>query len=157
MKKVDEIMVLDIDASVTNSKPNLKLIENLAVECQMPLCYGGGIKSIESAQEIFQLGVEKISLSSIIFEDISIISQLAKSVGSQSVVIFRYKEKYFCKQKIYINNGKVPVNIGLDECLKIIQEEGAGEVVVNNIDLDGTMTGYDLKLINYLKEKFQYL
>ena len=56
-KKVDEIMVLDIDASVTNSKPNLKLIENLAVECQMPLCYGGGIKSIESAQEIFQLGV----------------------------------------------------------------------------------------------------
>ena len=87
MKKVDEIMVLDIDASVTNSKPNLKLIENLAVECQMPLCYGGGIKSIESAQEIFQLGVEKISLSSIIFEDISIISQLAKSVGSQSVVI----------------------------------------------------------------------
>tara|TARA_B100000212_G_scaffold272238_1_gene211647 strand:- start:1430 stop:2182 length:753 start_codon:yes stop_codon:yes gene_type:complete len=153
-KKVDEIMVLDIDASVTNSKPNLKLIENLAVECQMPLCYGGGIKSIESAQEIFQLGVEKISLSSIIFKDISIISQLAKSVGSQSVVItLDIKKNIFGKQKIYINNGKVPVSIGLDECLKIIQEEGAGEVVVNNIDLDGTMTGYDLKLINYLKEK----
>lgn len=153
-KKVDEIMVLDIDASVTNSKPNLKLIENLAAECQMPLCYGGGIKSIESAQEIFQLGVEKISLSSIIFKDISIISQLAKSVGSQSVVItLDVKKNIFGKQKIYINNGKVPVNIGLDECLKIIQEEGAGEIVVNNIDLDGTMTGYDHKLINYLKEK----
>ena len=153
-KKVDEIMVLDIEATQKKLEPKLKLIENLAAECQMPLCYGGGIKSAESAQEIFQLGVEKISLSSIVFKDRSIISKLAKSVGSQSVVVtLDIKKNIFGKRKIYINNGKEYINIEFEECLKIIQEEGAGEIVINNIDLDGTMQGYDMDLINYLKEK----
>ena len=101
-KKVDEIMVIDIDASVNNNKPNLKLIENLAAECQMPLCYGGGIKTIDSAQQIFQLGVEKISLSSVVFENKSLIRELSNSVGSQSVVVtLDIKKNLFGKRKIY--------------------------------------------------------
>ena len=153
-KKVDEIMVLDIDCSLENSLPDINLIENIAAECQMPLCYGGGIKNIETAQNIFQLGVEKISLSSVIFENTSLISSLAKTVGSQSVVVtLDIRKNIFGKRKIYIQNGKSSVDLELEECLKIIQNEGAGEIVLNNIDLDGTMQGYDLELITYLKEK----
>lgn len=153
-KKVDEIMVIDIDASVNNNKPNLKLIENLAAECQMPLCYGGGIKTIDSAQQIFQLGVEKISLSSVVFENKSLIRELSNSVGSQSVVVtLDIKKNLFGKRKIYVHNGKNQIKIELEDCIKMIQDEGAGEIIINNIDLDGTMQGYDMDLINYLKEK----
>lgn len=153
-KKVDEIMVLDIDCSVENSLPNINLIEKIAAECQMPLCYGGGIKNLNTAQHIFQLGVEKISLSSVVFENISLISSLAKTVGSQSVVVtLDIKKNIFGKRKIFIHNGKSSVDLELEECLKIIQNEGAGEIIINNIDLDGTMQGYDQEFITYLKEK----
>tara|TARA_B100000900_G_scaffold413267_1_gene436893 strand:+ start:731 stop:1492 length:762 start_codon:yes stop_codon:yes gene_type:complete len=153
-KKVDEIMVIDIDASVKEEEPNLKLIENLAAECQMPLCYGGGIKTIDSAQQIFQLGVEKISLSSVIFENKSLIRELSNSVGSQSVVVtLDIKKNFFGKRKIYIHNGKHQIKMELADCVKMIQDEGAGEIIINNIDNDGTMKGYDHELANYLKEK----
>ena len=153
-KKVDEIMVIDIDASVKQQEPNLKLIENIAAECQMPLCYGGGIKNIDSAQQIFQLGVEKISLSSVIFENKSLIRELSNSVGSQSVVVtLDIKKNLFGKRKIYIYNGKHQIRTELVDCVKMIQDEGAGEIIINNIDNDGTMKGYDHDLADYLKEK----
>lgn len=153
-KKVDEIMVIDIDASVKQQEPNLKLIENIAAECQMPLCYGGGIKNIDSAQQIFQLGVEKISLSSVIFENKSLIRELSNSVGSQSVVVtLDIKKNLFGKRKIYIYNGKHQIRTELVDCVKMIQDEGAGEIIINNIDNDGTMKGYDHELADYLKEK----
>ena len=103
-KKADEIMVLDIDASVNNVAPNMKLIENLALECRMPLCYGGGIKSVEHAQEIFSLGVEKIAISSAAIENPSLITDISRIVGSQSVVVvIDVKKKFFGGLEIFIN------------------------------------------------------
>ena len=86
-KSVDELIVVDIDATTNNIEPDYQMISNLAMECRMPLCYGGGIKTVEQAREIFKLGVEKIAISSIAIEKPEIITELAESVGNQSVII----------------------------------------------------------------------
>lgn len=150
-KKADEIMVLDIDASVNNVAPNMKLIENLALECRMPLCYGGGIKTVEHAQEIFSLGVEKIAISSAAIENPSLITDISKIVGSQSVVVvIDVKKKFFGGLEIFINNAKKSTAINPLNFIKKIQELGAGEIVINSIDDDGMMHGYNFKLIEKL-------
>ena len=101
-KEVDELMVLDIDATTIGSEPDYKMIQNLAAECRMPLCYGGGIKTVEQAQHIFSLGVEKIVISSIAVEKPEIISQIAKRVGNQSVIVVLDVKKKFLSNKYEI-------------------------------------------------------
>ena len=119
------------------------------MECRMPLCYGGGIASAKQATRIFNLGVEKISISSSAIKNPSLISELAESVGSQSVVVvLDIKKKYFGNDyNILINNeGKTGVN--LINFVSSLKELGAGEVVLNSIDRDGTMQGYDFGVID---------
>ena len=153
-KEVDEIIVVDIDASTKGAEPDYKLIESLAFECRMPLCYGGGIKTAEQAQRIFGLGVEKIAISSIAIERPKIISEMAAHVGNQSVVVvLDVKKKSFSSNyDIYIHNGtkntkRNPVDLAVE-----IQKLGAGELVINSIDNDGLMKGYDLNLIRKIRE-----
>ena len=148
-KQVDELIVLDIDASVNNNEPNYKLIENLAFECRMPLCYGGGIKTLDQALHIFSLGVEKISLSSEAVSNITLINSLSSRVGSQSVVVvIDVKKNRFTNQhKIFTHNGKIKTNKNLLEFINQLQDNGVGEIVINSIDNDGSMKGYDINLI----------
>jgi len=153
-KEVDELIVLDIDATKEKRPPNYKMIKDLAVECRMPLCYGGGIKTVEQAKEIIKLGAEKIALSSIIFENRNRIKEIADAVGVQSVIaILDIKKKgIFGKYQVYINNGtkatgKDPICVA-----KELEALGVGEVVINSIDNDGMMKGYDLKLVELIRE-----
>jgi cyclase len=151
-KEADELMVLDIDASVQKREPDYKMIEDLARECRMPLCYGGGIKTAEQAGRIFSLGVEKIAISSIAAENPKIIAAIAAEVGNQSVVVvIDVKRKLFGGQDIYINNGTQKIKTDILEFINIAQENGAGEIVLNSIDCDGEMTGYDFELIAKVK------
>ena len=107
-KEVDEIVVLDIDATVQKTEPNYDLIEKLAYECRMPLCYGGGIKSPDQAQRIFGLGVEKISISSIAIEKPDIITSIADVVGNQSVVVvLDIKKNFFGNYEVFTHNGRI--------------------------------------------------
>lgn len=146
-KKSDELMVLDIDASVREEEPNFKLIEKLAAECRMPLCYGGGIKSIEQAQRIFSLGVEKIALSSASVYNPILISQIAERVGNQSVVVvLDVKHKSTGSYELMTHNGKKSTGKNPVEFANVCEEMGAGEIVINSVDRDGMMTGYDLIL-----------
>lgn len=153
-KEVDELIVVDIDASREGREPDYKMIENLATECRMPLCYGGGIKTVEQAQKIFSLGVEKIAVSSAAIENPSIISSMAERVGNQSVVVVMdvKKRSLSGKYELYIHNGTKPT--GKDPVLFAIemQKLGAGEIVINSIDQDGVMKGYDMNLINKIRE-----
>jgi imidazole glycerol-phosphate synthase subunit HisF len=153
-KEVDEIFVVDIDASANGNEPDYKLIENLAFECRMPLCYGGGIKTAEQAQRIFSLGVEKIAVSSVAIEKPHVISEMAERVGNQSVVVvFDVKKKSFSSNyDIYIHNGTKNTKINPVELAIEMQKLGAGELVVNSIDTDGMMKGYDLNLIRKIRE-----
>jgi len=151
-KESDELMVIDIDASSNNIEPDYKMIENLASECRMPICYGGGIKTIEQAQKIFSLGVEKIAISSAAIQNPSLVSELATKVGSQSVVVvIDVKKKIFGGYDIYTHNGTKKHNLNPFEFARIMEEEGAGEIVINSIDNDGTMKGYDLDLIDKVR------
>ncbi len=154
-KEVDELTVLDIDASSDGREPDYKTIANLASECRMPLCYGGGIKSVDQAQKILSLGVEKVALSSAAIENPNLISQLAARVGRQSVVVILDVKKKFIgnKYECFIYNGTkntklCPYNFALKA-----QELGAGEIVINSIDQDGVMKGYDLPFVSNFKSK----
>lgn len=153
-KKSDELIVLDIDATTKEIEIDLGKIKKFAAECRMPLCYGGGIKTVEQAKSIISLGVEKVAISSIAVEDQTIINDMAKEIGSQSiVVVLDVKKNMFGKYTIFTHNGKRKTGIELTEMIERIQESGAGEVVINSIDNDGMMNGYDIKLAKSLKEK----
>lgn len=148
-KEVDELMVFDIDASVNQNEPNYKTIKNIASECRMPLCYGGGIKNVEQAKKIFSLGVEKVSISSAAISNPNLIKEIVKKVGSQSMVVVLDVKKFDNNSyHIWINNGKKNTEISLIPFLKKIQDLGVGEIVINSIDNDGVMDGYDLNLID---------
>lgn len=151
-KEVDELIVLDIDATVDNKEPNYKMIENLAAECRMPLCYGGGIKTVEQATRIFNLGVEKIALSSAAVEDPDLVAEIVKNVGSQSVVIvIDVKKRIFGGYDIYSHNGTKNRKKDLKKFIEEMQSLGVGELIFNFIDNDGVMQGYDLDLIENIK------
>ncbi|MEJ2905650.1 AglZ/HisF2 family acetamidino modification protein [Pedobacter panaciterrae] len=152
-KHVDELSVFDIDASVLNREPDYKMIENLAAECRMPLCYGGGVKTAEQAQHIFSLGVEKIAISSAAVNDPMLVSRIAERVGNQSVVVvIDVKKKLLGGYEVYINNGKKGTGKNPFELAKQVQKYGAGEVVINFIDNDGMMKGYDMNLAEKMRE-----
>jgi imidazole glycerol-phosphate synthase subunit HisF len=153
-KEVDELMVIDIDASTKKQEPDYKMIEYIAAECRMPLCYGGGIKTKEQAQRIFSLGVEKVALSSVAIERPQIVGEIANIVGNQSVVIVIdvRKNTFSGKYEIWIYNGTKLT--GLDPCgfVEHMEKEGAGEIVINSIDNDGEMKGYDLTLVEKIRK-----
>ena len=154
-KSVDELMVLNIDATKDNREPDYKMIEHLALECRMPLCYGGGVKTKEQALKIFALGVEKVALSSAAIEKPVLVTQIAKSVGSQSViVVLDVKKKRFSnKYELYTHNGSKKTGVNPVDFAKIIEDTGCGEIVINSIDKDGMMNGYDNNIIDLIREK----
>lgn len=151
-KEVDELIVLDIDATRENREPDFNLIRMLAAECRMPLCYGGGITTAEQASRIIGMGVEKVAISSAAIKDPDLITRIALSIGKQSVVVVAdTKKNLFGKQFVYTQNGTN--NTKLDPVAFAIQSErlGAGELLLNSIDRDGMMTGYDLDLATKIR------
>jgi len=153
-KEVDELIVLDIDATACDKKPDFKMIERLASECRMPLCYGGGIKTVEQAQQIVCLGVEKVALSSAVLENPKLITEISQVIGSQSVVVVLDVKKRFLGQKyeIWSHNGKKNTKRCPIVFSKELEALGAGEIVLNSIDRDGMMDGYDSILAEKIRE-----
>lgn len=146
-KEVDELIVLDIDASVTGSEPDYKMIENLANESRMPLCYGGGITTAEQAQNIIKLGVEKVAVSSSALTNLNLLTEMADIIGRQSVVVvLDIKKSMFGGYEVYTHNGKKKIKKKLDIIIQELEETGIGELVINSIDNDGVMKGYDMNL-----------
>jgi cyclase len=150
-KEADELMVLDIDATVNGCEPNFELISRLAAECRMPLCYGGGVTRVDQAARIVDMGVEKVALSAAAIDNPSLLTGIANVVGRQSVVAVldvRKKTGIFTSgYEVCTYNGKVthqcdPVLLAME-----LQDAGAGEIVINSVDKDGFMQGYDLDMI----------
>ncbi|MGJ1266078.1 AglZ/HisF2 family acetamidino modification protein [Sphingobacterium spiritivorum] len=153
-KAVDELAIFDIDATVKGLEPNYGLIERIANQSRMPLCYGGGVKTVEQAQKIFGLGIEKIALSSSVIENPNLITQIAERVGAQSViVVLDVKKKLFGGYEIYTHNGKKATGINPFKFIQEAQKLGAGEIIINSIDQDGVMKGYDHGLIDKAREQ----
>jgi cyclase len=152
-KEVDELTIFDIDATVLNREPDYILIEKLANQSRMPLCYGGGVKTVEQAQKIFGLGIEKIALSSALIQSPQLVTEIAERVGSQSViVVLDIKKKLLGGYEVYTHNGKKATGINPIKFAKELERLGAGEIIINSIDQDGMMNGFDLTLIDKIAE-----
>ena len=155
-KESDELIVLDIDATVNGVEPNFNLIRKLAEECRMPLCYGGGIKTAEQAARIIDLGVEKVSISSAAIANPSLLGEISSAIGRQSVVVVldvRKRTGLFAKgYEVCTHNGRESKKIDPVELAVQLQDAGAGEIVINSVDRDGEMKGYDLDLAKQIRQ-----
>lgn len=147
-KAVDELMFIDIDATAQRRGPSLPLLRSLAVESRMPLCYGGGVDNAELASQIIALGFEKVSISSAALQRPALIGEMARAVGSQSVVVTLdvRKNRLLPGHTIYTHNGAEKHRVDLLDFCRQAESLGAGEIVINSIDRDGEMSGYDIEL-----------
>jgi cyclase len=155
-KEADELLVLDIDATGQGREPNYRLIAQFAAECRMPLCYGGGITQVDQAKRIIGLGVEKVALSAAAVAQPHLIAAIADSVGSQSVVVvLDARKKLLGGWEVCTHNGRKGTGRSPVDLAREAQRLGAGEIVVNSIDHDGRMKGYDLALAREVREAIQ--
>jgi cyclase len=127
----------------------------------MPFCYGGGVTSIDQAKKIINLGAEKVAISSTALLNTSLLAEIGQSVGKQSIVVIldiRKKKKLFGDiiYELYINNGRTKVNIDLIGFVNELNKIGIGELVLNSIDNDGEMKGYDFDLIDLVRKNTDF-
>lgn len=153
-KLVDEILILDIEATIKNTEPNYKLIKKIATEATMPLTYGGGIKNEYQIEKIINSGVEKITISSYAIENTDKIKDFINIFGGQSICIVldvKFNKKQ-SKYDIFTNSGTRKSKKNLIHLIQFLNNLQVGEIIINSIDLDGSRRGYDEKLINLLKK-----
>jgi cyclase len=146
-KAVDELLVVDIDATRRGTEPDLKLLESLAVESRMPLGYAGGVRTVEMASRIVHLGIEKVGLGAAAAADPSLLGEIARRVGRQSVVaVVDVRRGAGGRAEAYTHNGTRATGLDPVSLARRFEEAGAGEILLNDIDRDGTRQGYDLDL-----------
>lgn len=152
-KEVHELVFLDITASTEKRSPRLDNISDIASECFMPLGYGGGIRTVKQAEDIFNRGVEKIIINSSAVENPTFIHELADLFGRQSVVVsIDVKKNFFGNYQTFTYGGKTKTTWDPVTWAQEIERLGAGELFLNSIDRDGTMKGYDIPLIKSVSE-----
>ena len=147
-KEVDEIIVLDINAHERPGKINWDLIKNTASEAFMPMCYGGGITTVDEIKRLLKAGIEKVSINTAAFDNPRLIEQGAKAFGSQSIVAgIDVKKNFLGRYVVMSHGGDRKRSVDVVEHAKAVERAGAGEILLNAIDRDGTMAGYDLDLV----------
>jgi cyclase len=147
-KEVDELVFLDINASINNTEPNYEMLADIASECFMPLCYGGGIKNLNQIEKVLYSGVEKVSINTASFEDPTLISQAAEKFGSSTIVVsIDVKKGFLSGYSTYTKSGNQNTKRHPVEFAKYVEDQGAGEILLTSIEADGTMSGYDLELV----------
>lgn len=153
-KEVDEIVVLDIDATSRGRSPDYDLIRKLAAECRMPLAYGGGVRHVQEFERIVGLGVEKVCVSAAAVADPDLIRSASDKVGSQSVaVVMDVRRTPGGKYEVMTHNAQKATHREPGDFAKAMQDAGAGEIVVNSITNDGMMKGYDLDLVSMVRAR----
>ena len=153
-KEVDELVVLDIDASKKGTPPNFELLSMLTTECFMPLTYIGGIKTLEQSKRLFALGIEKIGFNTTNFEDLDLIKRISNHVGKQAVVCcLDVKKSLFGGYKLYAHakskNLEKSIDVHIADCI----QAGCGEILLQSVDQDGMQQGFDLELIKMVAPK----
>ncbi len=154
-KEVDELVFLDITATQEKKGPNFKILSEIATECFMPVGYGGGISTLQEIEQLFNLGIEKVILNSNAYAKPELLKQAIHIFGSQSIVVSMDVKKHWLtkKQAVYTLNGTQNTGFSPIEYAKKMADLGVGEIIVNSIDKDGTMTGFDCALINTISSE----
>lgn len=148
-KEADEIVILDIDASREGRGPNFELIEEIAGECLMPMGYGGGITTYDQVRRLIRSGVEKVVINSAAAtSSMQVITEAAQAFGSQAVVgAIDVKKSLLKGYRVVAKSATVDTSLQIEEHAQALVAAGAGEILINNVDADGTMAGFDEKLI----------
>ena len=152
-KEVDELVFLDISATLAGNGPNFELLEDIASEAFMPFGYGGGITSLEQIRRLYALGVEKIVINTVAATNPELVSEAAGLAGSSSVVVsIDVRRSLFGKYSVCVEGGRRDLKTDPVSYARDMEKRGAGEILLNAIDRDGTMEGYDLGLVRRVSE-----
>ena len=147
-KEADELLLLDIRASLEGRNPDFHVIEQIVSEAFMPIGYGGGITHIAQIEKLFKVGVEKVVLNTALFTNQQLVIEAVRAFGSQSIVAsVDVKRDFFNNYRVYFTSASRKLNEDIRTSLTKIEQMGVGELILNSIDRDGTMKGYDLDLI----------
>ncbi len=155
-KEVDELVLLDITATPENRGPQFDLLKNITSEAFIPLAYGGGIRSMDDVKKLLSIGIEKLIMNTSAVENVSLIRETADHAGSQAVVAsIDVKKNFLGKYEVLTRCGQKKT--GLDPVKHAVEMElmGAGEIIINSIDRDGTMQGYDVELVRRVADVVQ--
>lgn len=147
--EVDELCFLDIFASIEGRKPNFKILKDITDECFMPLSYGGNVTNIQEAEQIYKTGFEKIVFNTATFTNQALIREVSRVFGTQAVVgAIDVKKNFWGKTHVYSRHGTKDMGKSPQEWVKIVEDLGAGEVLLTSIDREGTWEGLDIDLIH---------
>lgn len=147
-KEADELIVLDIAATIERRPPQFEYLANLAGECFMPLCYGGGIRNVEDVKKLLSIGIEKVAINSAAVDDPTLIARAADSFGSQAIVAsIDVKRDWLGKSRAYTRSAQKKTKWSPEALAVELEKQGAGEILLMSVERDGTMNGYDLELI----------
>jgi imidazole glycerol-phosphate synthase subunit HisF len=147
-KEVDELILLDIHATTQNRGIDFDTLEKVVSECFMPICYGGGVRTLEDMRRLYALGIEKVSLSAAAFETPDLVRQAASEFGTQAVVVtLDVKKGLLGRFTVRTRNGSQDTKMSPPDAARAFEEQGAGELLLYSIDRDGTWSGFDLKLV----------
>ena len=152
---VDELIYLNINRenNLKQKKIFFKIIKDLSKKAFMPITVGGKITKLSDIDELLSAGADKITINTMAYKKRDIISSSAKEFGSQCIVISIDVKKINNEYLVFVNNGKLNTEMKLQEWVKICQNEGAGEILINSIDRDGSKQGYDFKILDKIKKK----
>lgn len=152
-KEVDELILLDIDATREGRGPDFEVIAEIAGECFMPVAYGGGIRNFRDVREVIRSGIEKVVINSAAYRSLDVIAEASGIYGAQAVVgSIDARKPFLGGHKLYSCSGKVEEPVRLIDHVAALVEAGAGEIFINSIDRDGMMNGYDLDLVRKVSE-----
>lgn len=155
-KEVDELIFLDILATPENRSIPLEFLKEVAEECFMPLAYGGGLKTIEHIRAILKIGIEKVILNSQLYKDLDFVREAVNQFGSSTIAAsLDVKKNFWGKYELFSEGGKTNTKKDPFEFAKELDNIGVGEIMINSIDRDGTMKGYDLDLITKMSAAVQ--
>lgn len=148
LRKVDELILLDITATNIKRDIDYELINEVANECFMPLSYGGGIKNIDQISKILKCGADKVCINTSATKDFKFIEEACKIFGSQAIIVsIDYRIDINNKIEVWSNSGSLKTNLNFKDYLKKLENSGVGELILTSIDRDGTMIGYDIETL----------
>ncbi|WP_035059535.1 AglZ/HisF2 family acetamidino modification protein [Andreprevotia chitinilytica] len=147
-KEVDELILIDISATTQGRGIDFPTIQNIVGECFMPICYGGGVTTVDEMRKLFALGIEKISISSAAIDNPALVRRAAAEFGNQAVVItLDVKKNFFGKYTVRTHGGSRDTKVDPVTMAREMEAAGAGEILLYSIDRDGTWSGFDLTLL----------
>ena len=153
-KEVDELSFLDIDASKTNKGPDFRILEDIASECFMPLSYGGGVNSVETVRRLTAIGFEKVIVNTAAYKDRNLIPALSKYFGVSTIVgSIDVTRNWYGRQEVRIRGGTEKIPFTPEGWARELESQGVGEILINSIDNDGELCGYDIDLISRISDE----